>query len=281
MDEKYNLDADQDRIESQYILLGGMFIELERKLLVDINYTIFQHSCNALYYGAKKIDNQLSVLFKSDMDDNYYVNNILFRTIFEHFLVAYYIGTRCRAEYKDVGEEYYGAYGQKEYIKRVFKHYDIEALRDGKPKPTDPERIAKFNSQHQHIFHPLTDREKNKIYDVASQFGEDRIIKYLLHEAPDDEFKYFNKSMYAFLNTYNVTSSNIHGGPGAEKEYYKSDDLARTKRLNRLHINLCKYTSFGIKLNLFAILAKDKRMPEYKNIFKPVEQLLRYYKVWP
>jgi hypothetical protein len=282
MEENIKEDTREDRIEGQYLLISGLFADLEKNIKTDINRSMFRYSCNAVYYGAKKIDLQLSILLKSNQDENYYVNNILFRTIFEHYLVAYFIATKCRIHFTDdTGREYYGAYGQKEYIKRVFKHYDIEALKDDRIKPTEQERIQRFNDEHQQILQPLTEKEKTYIYNTASQFGEDKIIKYLLHETPWDDFKNTNKSLYALLNTYNVVSSNIHGGPGAELELFKNEDIERVKRLNSIHISLCKFTSFSLKLSLFSIFIREKHITEYKHIFIPLEQLMIYYRVWP
>jgi hypothetical protein len=265
----------------QYLLIGGFYSQLENLIKADTQYSRFPCTARALYYGIKKIDAQVSVLMESDAKHNYYVNNILFRTIIEHFLVTYYIGTRCRVERSDAaGEHYYGAYKAKEFVKRMFKFFEIEQIRHQKESLKEPELFQRLNSALPDGMPMLTTSVRNDIYLFASQFDENRIIKYLLKEASTDIFADVNVSLFALLNTYNVVCSNVHGGPSAELECYYDSNTAYTLRQNFIHIDLCKYTSYQLKLSLFHLLKDNRQNEEYKRVLALLDYFLDSRITW-
>ena len=101
-DKLHSMSNDKPNlIDPQYEIITNLFSGLKDKIKVDMENTPYPYTSKALFYGAKKIDGQLQAVFHANDNGHHYVASILFRTIFEHFLVSYYIATKCRVEQND------------------------------------------------------------------------------------------------------------------------------------------------------------------------------------
>jgi hypothetical protein len=260
--------------EDHYKLTNGIFSVFEFRITVDIPRVRFPYTASALYYCAKKIDAIIDIILQKNKKEEYYITNLLIRSLFEHFLIGHYIATRSRLERSDkVGKEYYTEFYTSEDIRRRYKKIKINAVRDNRQEKLI--YLEEFNRIYETNY---TQKYFSDIHTIANKFDPERIIKYIMHEIPEeDSYNYFNKTIHPLLDAYNVSSSYIHGGPSAEQEHFRpdADFKEKKKRMLQISINLSKMGCFSIKEAIFDVMRKD--IPEYQYIFVPLQQLGIYY----
>jgi hypothetical protein len=206
-------------INDRYKLVNGIYRTILPKISVDIHRTKHPYTCNALFRFIDKVDTMVKHLHSNNSLELFYPNQILFRSVIEHFLVGFYIGAKSNIERSDtVAKQFYNEYIASEIIKRT--SYDLRLVGDlNKIDKNDSlENIIKSEPS---LFQNLTESERQRVHKVAHQFDIKYIIKYLIHEVPsDDLMKQVYETLPVLLNAYNLLSSFVHGGVMAEYENY-------------------------------------------------------------
>lgn len=264
------------RIKEQYILTNGIFNCVEPKVKVDIQKGRYPYTQQALFYSIKKIDIILKSFLNQLSPEFYYVNNILVRALFEHYLVSYFISAKAEFESTDqVGREFYSEYLMSEHIKRVSYDISIDDIINKVPKRDVFEEFKRVQTDYQHMTVP----QKDEFHRTANQFVDIKgIIRYLLHyDNQKETSKTFHEVLPILLKVYNHVSSYVHGGAAAEAETFEwLSDETKKERINS-YLHYCMIISYAAKQRLLTMLMNVN--PEYSEIMKPIEMFLlnRYF----
>lgn len=259
-----------EHIAKRYELLKGIFKTLDLALNSDVDNCRYPYTCNALYFFSKRIDS-LTDAISSSFD--YYTTQVLYRVVVEHFLIAYYLATKARVTLSDkTGREFGMEYSHSEYLKRSY--YKIHIEEKVKKQQAKIDSLKKFNDAHRTNF---TQSDVDKLHQAASQFTDvRRIVSFFLHQMPEDDlFKHLNSSLHMMLDAYNLTSSYIHGGPGAHEETFFTLTTDEKNRRMMQATSIAKMCSFAIKEQLIYLLSLNH--VQYRYVSIPIEQFLRFY----
>jgi hypothetical protein len=253
-------------INENYMHFRRSFFILNSLVLNDISRSRFPNSSKALYYGALKIEQQLDALEFLGNNGSFYSTAIIYRTIIEHFLVSYLIGINCiHKKIDEVGRQYYNEYRIQENLKRLFTDWDNESMLNGNPKLADEERLKKFNSLNIPGIPFIDTKEKERIYKVASQFQERPIINNIVR-TPDGSVNLDYGHFIRMLHIYNLSSSNVHGGPISEIEHLQKGNIDVILNDCDERILMSRYSSFLIRSFLLQILIIQTEDPLYLSI---------------
>jgi len=240
-------------IEIGYKRATKYFSSVVARVEFDIERSKFHFSNQALYRCSKKIDGILEYLQLSV--SNYYISQILTRTLFEHYLTGHYIWTKLRFDKNDkCGEDYYKDYFIAEWFKQKNYYLSIENIKMNNKEKINLERLKKKYPD----FKDLDQIELEKINKTSNQFDIRKIGIYLKNQTPEND-PYFlsHTAMLEFLDRYNELSSFIHGGPTAEKMTYDKNSKIDLDFICNENIQWGMLASRHIKENLIFILCTE------------------------
>jgi hypothetical protein len=276
MDNEMNRSAIAE-VEDSYEFINYYYYHHFDQVIKQLDTLKLRATGIALFRGIQKIDAQLDVLLKSNEMQKHYVNRILFRTIYEHFLISYYIATRSRVTKTDEAAlEYYGDYKLHETIRRVFEHVSINELKAGIRREKNTKSDDKLDYFNQVTTGPdVTAEDKKRAKDVYDKFKGRQIIDFLIHELENDPMQAYHETLIALLNSFNVTSSNVHGGPSGELEIYEPGRNENVLRQNDMNIAICKYCSYQIKFHLLGLI--NWETGSYNELFEDLDSLKKLF----
>ena len=265
---------DYEKIEERFIICNNTIKHVEPFLEADITDLAFPHTGKALYKAATKIDLQLQVLFTHSRIEDFYVTQILMRTLTEHFLVAYYISIKQQVDKNDrTAQAYYETYSASEVIKRSAYALRVSGIVNKITSNDSLENIISHNPS----LEGLTQQMREKLHKESNQFEIKSILNYLLHNSQiEPELSQVNSTMSVLLELYNETSSYIHGGALAEQEAFEFFDerLINTKQVHYYAFGMLM--SFLIKEAFFFLLFQfqpEKYFPLLKTWFEYLEKV--------
>lgn len=244
-------------IDQQYIFTKEKFDQVIQEINTDIEKSKFPTTYKALIRNSIKIDYLLDGIINAS--SSFYVSQIVTRTLFEHYLVGYYIWTKFRIDRNDtIGEEYYKTYFCSEYFKQDNYNFGIENIKENKKDKLTIERTRIKYPEFKDIEQPDLDN----IHKISSQFDIRKIGTYLNNEIENsDTFKTFHVSMLDFLGRYNQLSSYIHGGPFSEMQTFDNEENIDKQKLCLENISWGKIASKHCKQNIISALTLE--FPKY------------------
>jgi hypothetical protein len=241
-------------IDKYYGIAVDYFNQYEEKISIDIEKVRFDQTSKALYRFIKKIMSVHNVIKSMNPLNDYYPIQILHRAIIEHFLVAYYISTKCHVDYSDkCGKDYFRSYFFSEYIKQKYYDLRVEGILKNEAKN---DSLENFNKTQKKIF---SQADIMKFHTNASQFDIRKIVKYLLHNVP--KLKFYedrNTNIHKLLYQYNRVSSFVHGGGYADAIEFELSNVEKNKKLIVRTIYFTKTSLAFLIEDLFMILRIDK-----------------------
>ena len=191
------------------------------RIKVSIEKSKFKMTALALFRFYEKIDNIKSALDKFDLKEEIYSGNILFRSLLEHLIISYYIWYKFMLNKNDeCAREYYTEYLIHEFFKQEGYKQKLQKIKTKNYNNIDGLGYIKNSFP---ILNEISETQYQEINKKGNQFQIDRIFDYLINEKPlGEQRKVLHEYMLDFLDTYNVLSSFVHGGPYAEDVAFES-----------------------------------------------------------
>lgn len=224
----------------------------------------FPYTFKLLTRFISKTDQLLKSLVGSKNEELFYSSQGLTRILIEHFIVAYYVWTKCRVDKSDdCALSYYGYYGLQELIKQ--ENYNSKLDKSYDPQKTPLENFkAKDDS-----FNDVSEADILDVNKKANQFDIRHILKYLQDELHvDDEFKSIHVIFLDFCKQYNKLSSFVHGGPTAEHQTFENKPPIDIGKVIENNIGKGIMVNFEIKTFVFLLLIEED--VAYFDIYEPI-----------
>lgn len=200
----------------RYETINNHFSELENEILKDIERSENNQTFNSLYYKTKTIDLIKDAIINSK--NNIYATQILYRSLIEHYLLAYYIFLKWKIDSSDcIGEDYYDSYSNSEFLKQETYSIQLEDIKNDIPKTVDINVLKQKYSE----LSGLTQQDLQNYHTVANQFRDvkNKIGIFLIkNKKYESKLSGVNEATFELLENYNFLSSYVHGGPYAERE---------------------------------------------------------------
>ncbi len=196
--------------------------------------------------------------------EHFYSNQAIFRIAIEHFLIAYYIQTKCRLDNNDKCAQ---DYWEKYPVSEAFKQDNFNSRLDGSfdMSISDLENFYKKSPEFKDKY---TTSQMQDLHVVASQFDIRKILKYLeTLDRSDPFYKLIDFAMQC-CQKYNRLSSFVHGGPSSLLEAFFYSDDNRKKDLIRENIEEIYLFSRNIKMSIIFLLTLEN--PNFLPIFELV-----------
>lgn len=250
--------------DSFYSKMNEVFAINEDKILEDVGKSRYPYAAKALYRNQAKIHQLVSCQLANYK--NYYLLQILARTVIEHFLVGHYIFIRTTCEKSDeAGREFYQEYAVAEFFKRESHKINVKKSKLGEKKINNAEEIIKSKLQG---LESLSLEEVGNYHHIAKQFEVTEIFRRLLSKdfLKSPFFSRFHPHIEKLVKDYNFLSSYIHGGPSAELESQKFSDEEKVLLINRCFEEMRLYSRVLKQHLLFLLVEEDKT---YLDLLKP------------
>lgn len=239
-----------DDINIQYNSTLNIFNQNITKILSDIEKSKFNKSLTCILHKSYQIDSLLNAIEKCE--NNYYASQVLLRSVFEHFLVGYYVYLKTRINQNDLaGEEYYMNYAISESFKRKSYNLMVENIR---LRVNENISFEILKSQ----FSGLEEMEESELHEqnrLANQFDIKKIAKYVINYSSEIEAEAnFHSILLDLLVQYSFLSSFIHGGPSADIATFNPINSVELFEITKKNIEWTKVTSKTLKRNILMLL---------------------------
>lgn len=219
------------------------------------------------------IDDMRKALEAIDRIQGFYASQCLSRILNEHFLVAYYIWTKCRIEKDDsCGSDYIDYYPIYEVMKRENYNARLDKTYDAAKSPLANFLIA--NPEFHDRDDSITEADVLDINKRINKFDIKNILKYMQNELePDDAFKSLQALVHDVCRKYNITSSYVHGGRLAQLQTFENSPV--TDKAKVLSDNTSMATIFCYQLLSLTILMISTEDGQAFEIYKPIYDLIQ------
>ncbi|RYX81613.1 hypothetical protein EON73_04725 [bacterium] len=198
----------------------------------------------------------------------YYSSQALTRILYEHYLVAYYIWTKCRVNDSDeCATDYNQYYAFYEMMKQENYNAKLDRSYDSTKSPLQNFLIKapEFDDHSD----PLTEADVIDYNRRANQFDIRHIFRYLQNDLDEqDDFKSINVLVHDVCKRYNKISSYVHGGRLADLETF--ENTPANDKYKVLKENLEFGRIFSRQLRSFIMLLIIKEDKSFLEIFRPI-----------
>jgi hypothetical protein len=218
------------------------------------------------FYG--KIYDLMKSLEEIEKIQGFYASQALSRILYEHFLVAYYIWTKCRIDKNDsCGSDYIDYYPIYEMMKRENYNAKLDKSYDSTKTPLQNFLIAapEFND----MGDPITEADVLDINKRTNKFDIRNILKYMQDELDsNDAFKSLHGLVHDVCRRYNTISTYVHGGRLAELQTFENTPV--TDKGKVLNDNTTMANIFSYQLLSLTILLTATESEEGFKIYQPI-----------
>ena len=233
-------------IQKQYELVNRVYSENIAEIDERIGKSSFPITIQVLRSFSMKLADILKSLENSEATLNFYASQCLTRVLYEHYLVAFYIWTKCRVDKNDESAidyiKYYAIYEmmkQENYNSKLDKSYDQSksALQNFLIK------VPEFNDP----VDPLNEANVTDINTRANKFDIRKILLYLRDELdPSEYFQKLHFLIHDVCRRYNKISSYVHGGRMAELEAFENTPPVDKAKILRDNVDFAKIFSYQV-----------------------------------
>jgi hypothetical protein len=202
--------------------------------------------------------------------DTFYVSQGLTRIMIEHFIVSFFIWTKCRTENTDNCANNYHYYYM---IFEKFKQTNYNSKLDG---TYDKSKTALQNLMPKY---PLTNGKIDEagiqeVNSKSNEFDIRRILKYLNEDLNEfDFYKDYKYLVHSACISYNNLSSYVHAGRDAEFQAFEKLTVEEKKEKIESNINFSRLFLREIKSWIFLLMILEDR--SLLSIYQPVIDYLR------
>lgn len=220
---------------------------------------------NNFYLKLDDIKKSLEEIKKTNC---FYASQALSRILYEHFLVAYYIWTKCRIDKDDnCANDYLEYYPLFELIKR--DNYNAKLENIYVPKKSPLENFLILNPEFNDTINPITENDLKDINFRANKFDIRKILKYMQDDLdPNDTFKSLHVIIHDVCKRYNAISSYVHGGRLAELQTFENTPLTDKPKLLRENSEYADVFCSQLLSLIILLIAIENE--EGHKIYKPI-----------
>jgi hypothetical protein len=244
---------------TQYELVHRVYSENTNEIDERIGKSKFPVTFQVLKLFSLKINDILKSLQSIEANQSFYSSQGLTRILYEHYLVAYFIWTKCRVDDNDECaidyKQYYAIYEmikQQNYNSKLDKSYDLtktplQNFLIKVPELDDPDN-------------PLNQDNFTDINTRANKFDIRKILQYMQDSLdPNDYFKSLHVLVHDVCKKYNKTSSYVHGGRMAELEAFENTPPIDKSKILNDNVEFAKIFSYQIlDFIMMLLLLEDK-----------------------
>jgi hypothetical protein len=256
-------------IEAQYELVTSIYVQNSQQIDELISKSKFPMAFECLKNFSFKLEEMKRSLEALESIEAFYSSQSLSRILHEHFLVAFYIWTKCRVEDSDeCAEDYMRYYPLFELIKRDNYNSKLDKTYDTKITP-----LQNFLSKNPDFQAEITEEDVLDINKRANKFDIRNILKFMQEDLDEmDAFKSFRLMIANVCKEYNVTSSYVHGGRIADMQTFDNVPVTRKEKVTAKNSGMAKV--YACHILSFIMLLLIKEFPEFANTYRPVIDLI-------
>lgn len=253
---------------TQFELVHKVYNENLEKIEGLIQRSKYPKTFQVLRNFHSKIHDIMKSLEEIQRIQCFYASQALSRILFEHFLVAYYIFTKCRADNDDnCASDYIEYYSIYEMMKRENYNAKLDKRYDQTKTPLQNFLIAA--PEFDNMADPITEADVIDINKRANKFDIRNILKYMQDELDqNDNFKSLNHIVHDVCRRYNTISSFVHGGRLAELQTFENTPVTDKEKVLRDNTSLANIFCYQL-LSLTILLIATENGEGFK-IYKPI-----------
>jgi hypothetical protein len=257
----------------QYEIVHKVYSENTLEIEERIGKSKFPVTFKVLKNFALKIDDILKSLESIEVNQSFYSSQALTRILYEHYLVAYYIWTKCRVDNSDECaidyNQYYAIYEmikQQNYNSKLDKSYDATKT----PLQNFLIKVPEFDD-------PVDPLSQDNFIDIntrANKFDIRKILQYMVDDLdPNEHFKSLHVLVHDICKKYNKTSSYVHGGRMAELEAFENTPVVDKAKLLKENVDFAKIFSYQmLDFIMMLLLSED---PTFITVYQPVYDFVK------
>lgn len=233
-----------------------------------INQSKYPKTFQALKNFYFKIEDIKKSLVEIEKINCFYSSQALSRILYEHFLVAYFIWTKCRIDKDDsCGSDYIEYYPLFELMKR--DNYNAKLESGYNAKKITLQNFLTSNPEFNDTSNPITEEDVIDLNRRINKFDIRIILKYMQDDLdPNDTFKSLHVIIHDVCRRYNTISSYVHGGRLADLQTFENTPI--TDKLKVLRENSQYADVFCYQLLSLVILLIATENEEGFEIYKPI-----------
>lgn len=233
-----------------------------------INQSKYPKTFQALKNFYYKIDDIKKSLIEIEKINSFYTSQALSRILYEHFLVAYYIWTKCRIDKDDsCAIDYLEYYPLFELMKRDNYNAKLENRYDSKKSPL--QNFLNSNPEFNDTLNPITEEDVIDINHRANKFDIRVILKYMQNDLdPNDKFKSLHVIIHDVCKRYNAISSYVHGGRLADLQTFENSPITDKLKITRENTQYADVFCYQLLSLVILLIASENE--EGIKIYKPI-----------
>jgi len=248
-------------IMNQYSLVYKIYndnIDLVNEIIEKSN---LPHTFKALKNFHSKIEELTSSLECIAVNNSFYSSQCLTRVLIEHFIVGYYIFTKCRIDESDeCGEDYYQYYTIYETMKQENYNSKLDKSYNQRISPLENFflKVPEFSAQ------DVSQSDFEEINRRSNKFDIRKVLKFFQEDLDESDFyKETQEVLISKCREYNKLSSFVHGGPTAELVTFNNSPIIDKEMVMKENIEFGKVMSYQILTYIMTLLViEDKRFIE-------------------
>lgn len=257
---------------TQYDLIHKIFEENKDKIGNSIKNSQYPETHKTLSLFHLKIEEFKSTFEALESNGSFYTSQCLSRILVEHFLVAYFIWTRCRIEKSDeCAIDYVQYYAIYELIKQT--NYNAKLKNSYDTRQTPLQNFLIKHPEFTKFSEPFTEEDFKDINTRANKFDIRRILNYIQVDLNEnDHFKTLELPILEICEKYNKLSSFVHGGRTAELNTYENTPAIDKSAVLRENIDWAlSFSQQLLSLQLVLLIDEDESLLE---IYRPIYELI-------
>jgi hypothetical protein len=258
---------------TQFELVHKVYNENSKKIEELIQKSKFPKTHTALKNLYSIIHDIRKALEEIEKIQGFYASQGLSRILYEHFLVAYYIFTKCRIDkYDSCGSDYIDYYPIYEMMKRENYNSKLDKTYDAKKTPLQNFLIAA--PEFDDLDDPITEADVLDTNKRANKFDIRNILKYMQDDLdPTDAFKSLHSLVHDVCRRYNTTSSYVHGGRLAQLQTFENTPVTDKSKVLRDNSAMAKIFCYQLlSLTILLIATEDE---EGFRIYQPIYDFIQ------
>lgn len=258
---------------TQYELVHKIYSENILEIDERIGKSKFPITFKVLKNFSLKIDDILKSLESIEINQGFYSSQGLTRILYEHYLVAYYIWTKCRVDNSDeCAIDYYQYYAIYEMIKQQNYNSKLDKSYDATKTP-----LQNFLIKVPEFDDPVDPLNQENFIDIntrANKFDIRKILQYMVDDLdPNEHFKSLHVLVHDICKKYNKTSSYVHGGRMAELEAFENTPVIDKAKLLKENVDFAKIFSYQmLDFMMMLLLSEDQT---FIKVYQPVYDFVK------
>lgn len=233
-------------------------INLVNEIIGNSELTNTFKALKRFHFKVEELTSSLELIAENNL---FYPSQCIARVLYEHFIVGYYIFTKCRVDKSDeCATDYYEYYDLFELMKQT--NYNSKLDNSFDPKISTLEnffaKAPMFRNQN------ISENDYQEINRRSNKFDIRKILRFIQEDLDKGDFyQQTEPFVFAICREYNRVSSYVHGRPTAELTAYDNiPNIDKTEAMRR-YIKFGKIMSCQMLIFIMTLLLiEDERFAE-------------------